>query len=155
MTPDRCEVEVDVRLTPQFDADAAWRYVREAAARIDAEQPAPRPSRVQQATPSWPAFLLSSDHPLPTALAAGAELAGLSPVPVVAGPSNIGCLLAAHGIPATAGFGVRYRGLHGTDEAIELASVPAVQVAYHQAVLAFQSGDRADGSTSKHPVRTT
>jgi hypothetical protein len=45
----------------------------------------------------------------------------------VAGPSNIGNYLAGLGIPATAGFGVDYRGLHGTDERIRLESVPQVQ----------------------------
>ena len=37
--------------------------------------------------------------------------------------------------PATAGFGVGYRGLHGTDEQIALDSIPLVQAAYHQALL--------------------
>jgi succinyl-diaminopimelate desuccinylase len=153
VTPDRCEVEVDVRLTPAFDADAALRYLQAAVAQIDAELPAPRSSQVQQTTTSWPAFRLPPDHPLPAALTAGAELSGLSPAPVVAGPSNIGCLLAARGIPATAGFGVRYQGLHGTDEAVELASVPAVQAAYHHAVLALQADGRAPGSTADYPLR--
>jgi succinyl-diaminopimelate desuccinylase len=39
------------------------------------------------------------------------------------------------GIPATAGFGVDYRGLHDTDERIRLDSVPIVQAVYHQALL--------------------
>jgi succinyl-diaminopimelate desuccinylase len=53
----------------------------------------------------------------------------------VAGPSNIGNYLAGLGIPATAGFGVVYEGLHGTDERIRIDSIPAVQVGYHQALL--------------------
>jgi succinyl-diaminopimelate desuccinylase len=153
VTPDRCEVEVDIRLTPGFDVDSASQYLQAAVAQVDAELPAPRPSQVQQTAPSWPAFRLPPDHPLPTALAAGAELAGLSPTPVVAGSSNIGCLLADRGIPATAGFGVRYQGLHGTDEAVELASIPAVQAAYHHAVLAVQAGGRTHGPTAKRPLR--
>jgi succinyl-diaminopimelate desuccinylase len=47
-----------------------------------------------------------------------------APPAKVAGPSNIGNYLAKLGIPATAGLGVVYHGLHGTDERIELASVP-------------------------------
>ena len=43
--------------------------------------------------------------------------------------------LAGLGIPATAGFGVHYQGLHGTDERIRLDSIPAVQAVYHQALL--------------------
>ena len=52
----------------------------------------------------------------------------------VAGPSNIGNYLATLGIEATAGFGVNYRNLHGTDECIELATIPLVQATYHKAV---------------------
>ncbi len=55
----------------------------------------------------------------------------------VAGPSNIGNYFAGLGIPATAGFGVDYKNLHGTNERIRLDSIPAVQTAYHQALLAL------------------
>jgi acetylornithine deacetylase/succinyl-diaminopimelate desuccinylase-like protein len=58
-----------------------------------------------------------------------------APAAKVAGPSNIGNYLARLGIPATAGFGVDYQGLHGTDERIRLDSIPVVQAAYHQALL--------------------
>ncbi len=54
-----------------------------------------------------------------------------------AGPSNIGNYLAGLGIEATAGFGVDYRGLHGTDERIRIDSIPPVEAAYHQACLAL------------------
>jgi succinyl-diaminopimelate desuccinylase len=53
----------------------------------------------------------------------------------VAGPSNIGNYLAGLGVPATAGFGVAYEGLHGTDERIRIDSIPTIQAAYHQALL--------------------
>ena len=56
------------------------------------------------------------------------------------GPSNIGNYLAGLGIPATAGFGVDYTGLHGTDERIRLDSIPAVHAAYHQALLILLHG---------------
>ncbi|WP_322755695.1 hypothetical protein [Frankia sp. Cas3] len=52
-----------------------------------------------------------------------------------AGPSNIGNYLAGLGIPATAGFGVAYEGMHAADERIRRDSIPAVQAAYHAAVL--------------------
>jgi len=67
--------------------------------------------------------------------AAGGGRGRAGPAPKVAGPSNIGNYLAGLGIPATAGFGVDYRGLHGTDERIRLDSIPVVQAAYHQALL--------------------
>jgi hypothetical protein len=38
-----------------------------------------------------------------------------------------------------AGFGVDYRGLHGTDERIRLDSIPAVQATSHQAWLTLLS----------------
>lgn len=52
-----------------------------------------------------------------------------------AGPSNIGNLLAAEGIPATAGFGLPYEGLHGIDERAHLAELPQVYSVYQRAVL--------------------
>ncbi len=62
---------------------------------------------------------------------------GLAVRAKVAGPSNIGNLLAGEdgAIPATAGFGVPYEGLHGIDERASLAELPQVYAVYHQAVL--------------------
>ena len=57
----------------------------------------------------------------------------------VAGPSNIGNYLAKLGIDATAGFGVRYKNLHGANEKIELATISAVQTIYHEAALRLLS----------------
>jgi succinyl-diaminopimelate desuccinylase len=68
-------------------------------------------------------------------LAAATEHLESAPTAKVAGPSNIGCYLASLGIDATAGFGVAYRGLHGTDECIDLETIPPVQTAYQSAVL--------------------
>jgi len=68
---------------------------------------------------------------------AGARAAGIGVEPKVAGPSNIGNFLAAEGIPATAGVGPSYQGLHGVDESVDLSGLPAVQVAYHHAVLSL------------------
>jgi succinyl-diaminopimelate desuccinylase len=136
VVPDVASLDVDVRLTPTFTAVHAEELIREGLAKLDADKrwPAPRPSSFEQVTESWPPFKLPDDHPLPTALIAGARAAGLDPQLAVAGPSNIGCLLSARGIPATAGFGVRYRNLHGTDEAIDTATIPAVYVAYREAL---------------------
>ena len=82
-----------------------------------------------------PPYALPDGSPLRGALLQAAAGAGLAPAAKVAGPSNIGNYLAGLGIPATAGFGVDYRGLHGTDERIRLDSIPVVQAAYHQALL--------------------
>ena len=134
VVPDRCELEVDIRLTPAFTAARAEALVKTALATLDRSSPAPRPSTWSRAAEPWPAFRLPDGHPLPAALLAGAHAAGLSPALAVAGPSNIGCFLAVHGVPTTAGFGVTYRGLHAADEAVEIASIPAVYVAYREAL---------------------
>ncbi|MGH4018232.1 MAG: hypothetical protein ACRDT0_03095 [Pseudonocardiaceae bacterium] len=70
-----------------------------------------------------------------TALIDAATTAGVEVEPKVAGPTNIGNYLADLGIPATAGFGVSYIGLHGTDERAHLDTIPTVQAVYHNAVL--------------------
>ena len=88
-----------------------------------------------EVTTSWPPYALPEDSPLRAALLSAARGAGLTARAKVAGQSNIGNYLAGLGIPATAGFGVDYRGLHGTDERIRLESVPQVQAVYHRALL--------------------
>jgi succinyl-diaminopimelate desuccinylase len=135
LVPDRCEIEVDLRLTPDYPEETAWAMLQASVAELDDAQPAAPKSSIHRVTQSWPAFRLDDDHELTAALLAGAHAAGLHPQPAVAGPSNIGCLLAAKGVPATAGFGVAYRGLHAPDEAIDLATVQPVQAAYHLALL--------------------
>ncbi len=134
MVPDLCTVNVDIRLTPALDEDAAAALVQEAAASTDAAWPGTPPTAVELTT-AWPPYALPDGSPLRDALLKGAAGAGLTPVAKIAGPSNIGNYLAGLGIPATAGFGVDYENLHGTDERIRLDSIPAIQAAYHQALL--------------------
>lgn len=134
VVPDLCTFNVDVRLTPALDDQAALDLLRSAAAVVDAGWPDTQPTHVEVTT-RWPAFALSEDAPLRTALLGAAKAAGLVVTAKVAGPSNIGNYLAGLGIPAVAGFGVDYQGLHGTDERIRLESIPRVQAAYHQALL--------------------
>jgi succinyl-diaminopimelate desuccinylase len=136
MVPDLCTVSVDIRLTPALDDRAADALLQEAAASTDLAWPGTPPSSVEVTT-LWPPYALPHGSPLRDALLRGATQAGLSPVAKIAGPSNIGNYLAGLGIPATAGFGVDYQNLHGTDERIRLDSIPAVQAAYHQALLAL------------------
>jgi succinyl-diaminopimelate desuccinylase len=134
MVPDLCTVNVDVRLTPVLDDLAAVALLHGAAARTDAAWPETPPTDVEVTT-RWPPFALPDGSPLRDALLDAASWAGVAPAAKVAGPSNIGNYLAGLGIPATAGFGVDYHGLHGTNERIRLDSVPVVQAAYHQALL--------------------
>ena len=134
VVPDLCVVNVDVRLTPIFDSQAALAVVRAAAAATDDGWPGTQPTYVEVTT-SWPPYALPEDSPLRVALLSAACGAGITARAKVAGPSNIGNYLAGLGIPATAGFGVVYEGLHGTDERIRIDSIPPVQAAYHQALL--------------------
>jgi succinyl-diaminopimelate desuccinylase len=138
--PDRCIVNVDVRLTPTFDRQAAVDLLEEAAKEFDRRWPTSRSTRLDYLE-SWPPYRLSKRLPLCAALTeAAASYLPSAPRMKVAGPSNIGNYLAQLGIPATAGFGVVYRGLHGTDESIKLDSIPVVQAVYQRTVLNLLAG---------------
>jgi succinyl-diaminopimelate desuccinylase len=132
--PDLCALKVDVRLTPAFDDQAAMALLDAIAAKADADWPGTRPTGIEVTT-CWPAYRLPDDSALKNTLLTAARQAGLSPSAKIAGPSNIGNYLAGLGIAATAGFGVDYEGLHGTDEKIRIDSIPVIQAAYHQACL--------------------
>ena len=134
MVPDLCSLNVDVRLTPALDDNTAAGLLTGAAERTDKAWPGTPPAGIEFTT-RWPPYALPDGSPLREALLRAAMLAGLTPAAKIAGPSNIGNYLAGLGIPATAGFGVDYQGLHGTDERIRLDTIPVVQAAYHQALL--------------------
>ena len=138
VVPDVCRLNVDVRLTPSFDADAAEAIVRRSVDDVDGRWSGTRETAttVEQ---RWPPFRLRDDCRLSRALLDAAGEVGLHAEPKVAGPSNIGNYLASLGIDATAGFGVEYQNLHAADERIRLDSIPAVQAAYHVAVLKLLS----------------
>lgn len=132
--PDLCMLNIDVRLTPALDDDAAVDLLRSRAAEVDRSWPGTQATRLEIIT-QWPYFALPDDAPLKTALLRSIHDADLKAASKIAGPSNIGNYLAGRGIPATAGFGVDYRGLHAADERIRIDSIPVVQAVYHQALL--------------------
>jgi succinyl-diaminopimelate desuccinylase len=134
VTPDLCTLNIDIRTTPTFDDEAAARLLEHLVTGIDNAWPGTRPTLIQVDT-RWPAYALAKDSPLRTALLAAAKTAGVDVEAKIAGPSNIGNYLAGLGIPATAGFGVDYHNLHGTDERARLDTIPTVQATYHNAVL--------------------
>ncbi|MET9525054.1 M20 family metallopeptidase [Streptomyces coeruleorubidus] len=134
VVPDLCEVGVDVRTTPGFGARAAEALVRAAVSELDERSPAPRPTEVT-AVAAWPPYRLAEDEQPAAALLGAAAGVGLRVRAKTAGPSNIGNLLAGEGIPATAGFGLPYEGLHGVDERVHLADLPVVHAVYRRAVL--------------------
>ena len=127
VVPDRCDVDVDVRLTYAFGEAEARDLIQRLAsgATVAYEE-------------SWPAYRLTDSAPIRVALLEAAERhLPRRPEPRVAGPSNIGNYLAGLGIDATAGLGVGYEALHGTDERIDLATIPMIQATYHDAILAL------------------
>lgn len=130
MVPDRCQVNVDVRLTPDFDVAAARSLIREAVATTDHPRPGHQPATIDDAE-SWPPYRLPDTSPLVQALVAAAQ-AHHDPatLPVICGPSNVGNYFAAHAIDATCGFGVTYDGIHGPNERARIDTVPIVYRVY-------------------------
>lgn len=136
--PDSCTICVDTRLTTTFDEAAGKDLIAAAAAQADEQWPSSTGPTTVVFHESWPAYRLDQNASIRVALTGAAEHHLKKHVPTkVAGPSNIGNYLAKLGINATAGLGVRYKALHGTDERIKLATIPAIQAIYHEAVLAL------------------
>jgi len=128
--PDRCELSVDVRLTPAFTQVHAEAVLARVVERFDRKARA-LPATIVETVPGWPAYRLAADAPVYLALRAAAQrvlrrrVAG-----AVAGPSSIGNYLATIGVGATSGFGVRYRNLHAPDECVEVASIEPTYQTY-------------------------
>jgi succinyl-diaminopimelate desuccinylase len=121
--PDRCRVQVDIRLTPAFAEDRARDLLQDVVAPFDSDRDAAAPTGVE-VLPGWPAYRLPDDAPVYQALrAAAASVIGRELPGDVAGPSSIGNYLATLGIQATSGFGVHYRGVHSADECIDISTL--------------------------------
>jgi succinyl-diaminopimelate desuccinylase len=138
VTPDLCTLNIDIRTTPVFDAEAAAGLLEGLVTQVDDLWAGTRPTLIEVDT-TWPAYALGTDSRLRTTLLDAARAAGLDVEAKIAGPSNIGNYLAGLGIPATAGFGVTYVGLHATDERIQVDTIPTVQAVYQAAVTALLS----------------
>lgn len=134
VTPDLCTLNVDIRTTPTFGNEATAHLLEQLVTKVDDAWPGTRPTLIQVET-RWPAYTLPQNSALRTAITGAAKTAGAEVEAKVAGPSNIGNYLAGLGIPATAGFGVAYVGLHGTDERIKLDTIPTIQAIYHATTL--------------------
>ncbi|MDH6130248.1 M20/M25/M40 family metallo-hydrolase [Kitasatospora sp. GP82] len=134
VVPDLCTLNIDIRLTPAFGEQHASQLVHAATEALDRDHPTQHPTQVDTVA-VWPPFQLGPGQEPAATLLRAAKETGLEPRPKTAGPSNIGNLLARHGIAATAGFGVPYEGLHGIDERAHLTELPHVYAIYHQTVL--------------------
>jgi len=135
--PDRCDVKVDVRLTPDFDAAAARELLQVMVDEIDAAQPATAPASVHEAQ-TWPSYRLPDRAPIVRAMLDAARVHHKPEIaPVVCGPSNVGNYFAAHRIDATCGFGVTYENLHAPDERIKLDTIQMTSDVYSTAIHAL------------------
>jgi succinyl-diaminopimelate desuccinylase len=137
--PDRCELKVDIRLTPRFDAEHARGLIADAIRAHDiayTSSPANNLLTDIEWIDGWPAYRVSDTHPmLNTLCKAARHIFGAVPPCEVAGPSNIGNYLASLSIPALCGFGPRGEQLHASDERVELASIAPVYQIYEHALL--------------------
>ncbi len=134
LVPELSHLELDIRLTPEFDEDAARRFVDAAVRRLDADADAP-PTTIEW-IPGWPAYQLDPSNPMVRALSeAAGDAFGHEVAPAVAGPSNIGNYLATLGIPATAGLGATFRNIHAPDECVLLDSLEPTFVTYREALM--------------------
>ena len=134
LVPDRCELELDLRLTPAFDDAAARTHLEAAVAQLDADGAAP--ATAIEWLPGWPAYQLDPATPMVQALADAAHKAFGHAIPLaVVGPSSIGNFLATLSIPATAGMGVTYRNIHAPDECVLLESLEPTFLTYRNALM--------------------
>lgn len=133
--PDSCILSVDMRLTPSFNQREALAIVRQTVDEIDRSFPGPRNSKIDSLK-GWPAYRLSADKEIVSALKTAAESNLGRPLPLeISGPSNVGNFLYSEGIPATCGFGVNELNVHGADEMIDTADIAPIYESYRQAVL--------------------
>jgi succinyl-diaminopimelate desuccinylase len=146
-------VKIDVRLTPTFSGHEAASLVAEVTRSADAMNPTRRPTEIDIGE-TWPPYRLAEDSVLVSALRRSAEHhLGRDMALRVCGPSNIGNYLAAHDIPATCGFGVAHRNLHGIDEAIDLATIAPVYEAYRDAVAELMASSAGSSARTGAPRR--
>ena len=134
VVPDRCEINVDIRLTPSAGHSWAEAVLADAVWRLDRDHPTGTPTDIVE-TNSWPPYRLPDGSALRAAMEAATTEALGHPVPEqVCGPSNIGNLLASSGIEATCGFGVKCTGVHGANEGFAIDTIAPTYRTYEGAV---------------------
>lgn len=134
MVPDHCEVNVDMRLTPGFDAEAARALLRATVDGVDALPSAGAATAIADAE-SWPAYRLSERVPVVDAMLTAARMHHNPRLTtVVCGPSNVGNYFAANGVDATCGFGVTYQNLHAPNECLKLDTIEMTHRVYTTAI---------------------
>jgi acetylornithine deacetylase len=124
--PARARLGVRVGFPRRWTPAEALDRVRSAVLGAAADDPwlAAHPPSVRPAGFRAEGYLIGEDHPLVRALAAAHErVHGVPPRRVVMGSTtDARYYLNQFGVPAVA-YGPRSRNIHGTDEAVELASI--------------------------------
>jgi succinyl-diaminopimelate desuccinylase len=133
VVPDLAVCHVDIRLTRRFDAAQATRWLEQIVHDVDAQAGI-------EVVDSWPAYVVSRDDRLVQSFVQAAGAAFGRPFTAgVCGPSNIGNLLASHGVPTVCAPGVGFGNMHAADEWAEVASIGPVYAMYCEAALGFLS----------------
>ena len=133
VVPDLAIAHVDIRLTRTFDAAAATHWLEGIVRAVDAEAG-------MEIVDSWPAYVVPRDDRLVQSFTQAAGTAFDRPFEAdVCGPSNIGNLLAARGVPTVCAPGVSFGNMHAADEWAEVASIGPVYAMYCEAALRYLS----------------
>jgi succinyl-diaminopimelate desuccinylase len=143
--PDRCTCKCDFRVTPAFGVERAAAWLDALLVRLDEDWPTTRPTRRIEIG-SMPAFATDVSSRLVTTFAAAIEQINGIRIPLVAsGPSNVGNLVAQHGVPVIAGYGAPGTGVHAPNEYVELGSILRIRDVYETASLDFVERSPTEG----------
>ena len=131
VVPDHAVCHIDIRLTRAFDGAMAARWLEEIVRGVDAQ------GRIETVD-HWPAYLVAPGDRLVASFAGAAEGAFKRRIATdVCGPSNIGNLLAARGVPTICAPGVSFANMHAADEWADIGSIEPVYATYCDAALRF------------------
>ena len=130
VTPDKCVVDVDIRLTPLFIFNDAQKLIQNSIEKIDCEYSRKTILREKE---SWPAYYLDNNSYILNSLKEIASEKLKRQLPsIICGPSGIGNFLSTYGFDATCGFGVTYENLHAANECIDLNSIYNIYCIYYK-----------------------
>ncbi len=122
IVPDRAEALIDVRTTPEYDAQAIERLFGQVTDSILAANP--RLKFTVERLNNLPAVASDERAPIFSVLSGVVEqITGQAPEKTVAGPANEGYLLIEQGIPTVCGFGVAGANAHAVDEYVLIDSL--------------------------------
>jgi succinyl-diaminopimelate desuccinylase len=131
VVPDYATCNIDIRLTRAFDGAKAMRWLEEIVRSVDGQ------ARIETVD-HWPPYLLEPTHGLVGSFSAAAERAFGRQVPTdVCGPSNIGNLLSARGVPTICAPGVSFGNMHAANEWADIESIEPVYAMYCDAARRF------------------